>query len=278
MPRQSSVGFLHGQTPYLRVGDGPPLVMIQGLTPDHDVPHGAMRRMALAEAGPLADDFDVYVVNRRKGLVPGESMSSIAAHVVDAIEHDIGGPVFLTGTSTGGSVALQLAVDRPDLVRRLVVVAAAFTLGPRGRALQADMARLIRAGEPQRAWSTMMSDAMPPRLRRLAGPLTWLMGRVMAPEDPSDALVTIDAEDGFDVEADLSRVTAPTLVIGGARDPFYPEELFRRTAAGVPDGRVHIFPTWGHLRTSSSTETRNLILGFMLAGLHDTPGDQDRVA
>jgi pimeloyl-ACP methyl ester carboxylesterase len=49
-------------------------------------------------------------------------MSDIAGHLASAIEHDLGQPVFLQGTSTGGSVALQLAVDRPDLVRRLVVV------------------------------------------------------------------------------------------------------------------------------------------------------------
>jgi pimeloyl-ACP methyl ester carboxylesterase len=80
----------------------------------------------------------------------------------------------------------------------------------------------------------------------------------MVPADPSDLLVTLDAEDSFDVEADLPRITAPTLVIGGSKDNFYTEELFRRTAAGVQDGRVHLFPeassfdrsqpspSWGH--------------------------------
>ena len=77
-------------------------------------------------------------------------MSDIAGHLASAIEHDLGQPVFLQGASTGGSVALQLAVDRPDLVRRLVVVSAAYRLGPRGRELQAELARLIRAGEPGR--------------------------------------------------------------------------------------------------------------------------------
>jgi pimeloyl-ACP methyl ester carboxylesterase len=104
--------------------------------------------MALASAGPMARDFTVYFVNRKRGLQPGESMSDIAGHLADAIEHDLGQPVFLEGASTGGSVVLQLAVDRPDLVRRLVVVSAAYRLGPRGRELQSELARLIRAGKP----------------------------------------------------------------------------------------------------------------------------------
>ena len=110
--------------------------------------------MALTAARPLAQDFTVYVVNRKRGLKAGESMSDIAGHLASAIEHDIGEPVFLQGTSTGGSVALQLAVDRPELVRRLVLVAAAYRLGPVGLAEQAEMARLSGPGGPAKAWAS----------------------------------------------------------------------------------------------------------------------------
>ena len=133
MPGQEAVGFLHDDAPYLKIGQGPPLVMVPGVTPEHDVPRGWQRRMALASARPFARDFTVYVINRKRGLQPGESMSNVVGHLANAIEHDLGQPVFLQGTSTGGSVALQLAVERPDLVRRLVVVSAAYRLGPRGR-------------------------------------------------------------------------------------------------------------------------------------------------
>jgi pimeloyl-ACP methyl ester carboxylesterase len=180
--------------------------------------------------------------------------------------------VFLQGTSTGGSVALQLAVDRPDLGRRLVVVAAAYRLGPRGRELQAEMARLIRAGEPRQAWASVMTAMLPGPLRGPARPLSRLAAGPMVPADPADVLVTLDAEDAFDVEAVLPRVTAPTLVIGGGNDHFYTQELFQGTAAGVQDGRVHIFPGWGHLRAASSTATAHLTLGFLLAGIPIRPG------
>ena len=102
------------------------LVMVQGLTPGHDVPAGWERRMAVTYGMPLARHFIVYSVNRKRGLAPGESMSDIARHLVNAIEHDVGGPVLLQGSSTGGSVVLQLAADRPDLVRRLVTNALAL--------------------------------------------------------------------------------------------------------------------------------------------------------
>lgn len=78
-------------------------------------------------------------------------------------------------------------------------------------------------------------------------------------------LVTIEAEDVFDVTDQLHRITAPTLVIGGGKDIGYSPELFEQTAAGVKDGRAHICPNWGHNRTCMSSTTTKMMLGFMLA-------------
>ena len=262
---QASTGMLSGGIPYLAVGDGPPLVMVQGLTSTHEVPKGMERRMLLSITRPWAEHFRVHVVNRKQGLRPGESMSDIAGHLATAIEAEFGVPVFLTGTSTGGSVALQLAMDRPDLVQALVVVASAYRLGPLGRQVQQDLARLTRAGNPTSGFAGLMTAMMPAPLQRPLHPLARVMARSMAPKDPSDMLVTLDAEDVFDVGEQLDRITAPTLVIGGAKDVFYTCELFEQTAAGVKDGRAHIYPDWGHGRTSTSSTTANLALGFFLA-------------
>lgn len=83
---RGSTGLLTGNVPYLEIGQGPPLEMVQGLT----------------DATSLARHFPVYAVNRKRGLAPGESMLDIAGHPASAIEHDLGQPVFLQGTSTGG--------------------------------------------------------------------------------------------------------------------------------------------------------------------------------
>lgn len=78
-------------------------------------------------------------------------------------------------------------------------------------------------------------------------------------------LVTLEAESVFDVTDQLHRITAPTLVIGGGKDTFNPAELIEETAAGVKDGRAHIYPNRGHNRTCMSSTTTNIMLGFMLA-------------
>ncbi len=130
--------------------------------------------------------------------------------------------------------------------------------------MQAETAALIRAGRTQDTWASMMTSLLPAPLRGPARPLARIVTAPMVPDDPTDLLVTLEAEDAFDVFADLPRITAPTLVIGGTKDPFYPRELFEETAARVVDGRAHVVEGWGHLRTGASAATWSLTLGFML--------------
>lgn len=235
-------GGLAGTIPRLAVGEGPPLVHIVGLTPTCEAPAGMERRVVLSGLRPLLQAFSVFIVNRKPGLRPGESMSDIAGDLAAALDAEFEGQVFLNGTSTGGSVALQLALDRPDLVRALVVIAAAHRLGPSGARLQRELADAIRSGDPVGGWARVVTGMMPTRLQRPARPIARVLARSMAAPDSSDLLVTIEAEDAFDIGDQLDGITAPTLVIGGAKDVFYGRELFERTAAGVVDGRAHIYP------------------------------------
>jgi pimeloyl-ACP methyl ester carboxylesterase len=259
-------GRLSTGVPFMRLGEGPPLVVASGLTPSHANPTGVARRAALRWAAPFAEHFTVHLLNRRVGIAPGSTMADLAADYAGAIERDIGQPVKLHGTSTGGSVALQLAIDRPELVERMVVAAAACRLGEHGRRLQAELARLAEARDARGASALLMQELARGPLRYPARGIGWLMGGAFATDDPSDMVRTIAAEDLFDVEPQLGRIQAPTLVLGGTADTFYSEELFRRTAAGIPGGRPVLFPGRSHMFVAGSQVSAATALGFLVGG------------
>ena len=259
-----SEGRLSPGLPYLKLGQGPPLILATGLTAEHANPTGMWRRMALSWAAPFAEHFTVYLVNRKVGLAPDVTMSDIAADYAAAIEEEIGAPVLLHGTSTGGSVALQLAIDRPELVSRLVVAASACRLSPRGRRVQAELKRLAEAGDGRGSGAFLLGTMAPGPLRLAARGVGWLVGGSFVAEDPTDMIRTIAAEDAFDAEPQLGRISAPTLVLGGAADPFYSEDLFRRTAAGIPEGEVVLFPGKSHMYAAGSKVPAGIALGFLL--------------
>lgn len=263
-PRVDDGRFASG-VPYLRLGSGPPLLVAAGLTAEHENPTGSWRKKAVRWAIPFSEHFTVYLANRRPRLEEDATISDIAADYASAIEDELGGAAYVHGTSTGGSVVLQLAIDRPELVRKLVVCASACTIAPRGKEVQLEVARLAEQGDGRGALRAILQLMLPGQLRFAAGAMGWLFGRGFAADDPTDMVRTVLAEDAFDAEPHLGRITAPTLVIGGENDPFYSVDLFERTAAGIPDGRAIVIPGKSHIYVAGSQETAALALGFLLA-------------
>jgi pimeloyl-ACP methyl ester carboxylesterase len=219
--------------------------------------------VSLFLAARFAGHFTVYVTSRKPGLAAGATMADIAADYAVAIGEGLGGPVAFHGTSAGGAVGLQLTIGYPHLVRRLVLAAAACRLSPSGRQLLAEVARLAQAGDSRRA-SALVGKALSPwLLRHPAGALAWL-GNLFVAGDPADMLITNAAQIAFDAGPELRRVRAPALVMGGSADPYYSEDLFRRTAAAIPAGQAVIFPGKGHLYPAASRTAASIALGFLL--------------
>ncbi|MBN1322295.1 MAG: alpha/beta fold hydrolase [Thermoleophilia bacterium] len=241
-------GFTRDGLPYNRLGDGPrTVVAFPGLNFENRPLRGKEIRFALAPCKPLLPEYTVYVLGRRKGLREGYTLADMADDYAWAIAEEFAGPVDVLGTSTGGSLALQFGADHGDLVRKLVVHSAAYKLGPAGKELQLRVRDLARDGRWREANAALVRFVLAPTwYRGLAVRVASTLMAMNAPDDPSDLIVTIDAEDAFDLHDRLAEIAAPTLVIAGARDPFYTEELFRETAQGIPGARLVIYPDMGH--------------------------------
>ncbi len=233
------------------VGTGRPLVHLCGSTPNHRNPKpGWERRFTLASVLPLVRaGFEVWFTNRWPGMPTDISFAEVAAGHADALAAHFGEPVDVLGHSTGGSLALQLIADRPEVVRRCVVASAAYTLGPVARRAQRSMLRDLRAHGRYTASSIaegLEGMLRPAWIRSLVTPLLQVVSRRIMIENPSDAIAMLAAEDAFDVRDRLEQIQTETLVVCGARDHFWTPEMFTETAYRMPHGKLIMYPHRGH--------------------------------
>jgi pimeloyl-ACP methyl ester carboxylesterase len=73
----------------------------------------------------------------------------------------------------------------------------------------------------------------------------------------------VEAAQTWDVTARLGEITAPTLVVGGTRDPLIPAELARATAAGIAGARLVLLHGRGHLTTMLDPRSTQAIRTFL---------------
>src|SRR6266496_2323764 len=104
-------------------GGGDPLILLHGgLTDSRDF---------TGNFDALAGRFRLLLPERRghghTADVPGPiTVEAMAQDTIAFVEKIVGGPVRLAGYSVGAIVALSVAVRRPDLVDRLVLISGAF--------------------------------------------------------------------------------------------------------------------------------------------------------
>ncbi|MEC3955991.1 alpha/beta hydrolase [Nocardia sp. CDC153] len=240
-----SEGALTHGLPYLAFGSGQPLVFLRWFTPDHANPTGWQRTSEIRTLAPLARHFRVYAVGRAPGMAMGTTMADIATQHAEAIRAEFGSAVNVLGVSSGGSVALQLAADHPDVVRMLVVASSGDTLPMTAKRAQMSYANAVAAGR-RGLHHTAPVMVRSRTLARLAAAILWLADPLARPENPADTAAFLQAEDSFDISERLGEITAPTLVVGGELDAFYPVETFRRTADRIPNAQLTIYRRTGH--------------------------------
>ena len=249
-----SQGYLPCGMPYDKFDGGPRiLVIFQGLVFENKPMAKFMANQLTSMYGPLLDGYTVYIVGRKPGMPEGYTMKDIAGDYAAMIREEFGGPVYVMGVSTGGSIVQHFAADYPDLVRRLVIHSSAYTLNDAARKGQMRCAQLARRRKWTAAFAALMGFSLPEKgfKRVVLKPLYWVLslfaGPIMGiPDDPTDLAVTIEAEDRHDFRERLSEIKAPTLVIAGDKDPFYSAQLFRDTAAGIPGAKLVLYEGMGH--------------------------------
>ena len=246
-----STGISRNGVPYNRLGRGPrTLVVFQGLVFNNEPPSGLSARMMLGNYAFLQEEYTVYLATRKTGLPESYSIKDMADDYAVMIQEEFDGPVDVLGISTGGAIAQHFAAGHADLVRRLVINASAYTLNDAAKEVQMRVGRLAAQGKWREAAKVLMDFALAPlRFSGVISMIASLMFAATAPDDPSDLVVTIEAEDKHNFRDRLGEIKAPTLVIAGARDPFYTEESLRETARGIPNAQRILYPEKGHAPT-----------------------------
>jgi pimeloyl-ACP methyl ester carboxylesterase len=130
LPEHSIVELGPVKIEVLAQGKGPAIVILPSLGRsgnDYDV----VSRM-LSEDGFRVLRPQPRGIGRSEGPMDGLTMHDLAADIARVIEHENASPAIVVGHAFGNFVARQVAADRPDLVRGVVLAAASAGKVPPG--------------------------------------------------------------------------------------------------------------------------------------------------
>jgi pimeloyl-ACP methyl ester carboxylesterase len=235
---------------YHEIGSGPPLLMLHGTGP------GATGWSNFRLTAPaFADRHRVIVPDLprygRSSKVPirGPRLTVLSGIIAGFCEALGVTGANIIGNSMGGQVAMKLAIDRPDLVGRLVVIGSP-PLGP--SAMGPSPAEAIRLIEGYYRGSGPSIEKMRQLLTTLVYDPSFVTDEVVQGRyESSISPETIEANKGplwekENLEGQLDRLTAPVLIVWGQDDRAAPLDIALRMVRELPDARLLVFSRCGH--------------------------------
>lgn len=230
-------------------GQGEPLLLIMGLG-GHSLDWGWIVPQR------LADRYKVILFDNRgsgrsdqpAGPFAIEQMAEDTAGLMDALGID---HTHVFGGSMGGMIALQMALDHPERVDKLVL--GATTAGGRSRIFPPPeiqkyfYPRLDLPAHDYLQWTGAVCyprefiDAHPDIVEKK------IQANLAYPCTLASYMAQLEAFTAFDVDQRLSSIRAPTMVIIGNKDVLIPPPNSFQIAQDIPGAQMRVIEGAGHI-------------------------------
>jgi len=245
---------------YITFGNGTkPLLMIQGLNTRDIKGSGKMLAMMYRI---FAKEYKVYLFDRRKNLPENITVRELAADIVLAMDTLGLKKADVFGVSQGGMIAQYLAIDRPDLVNKLVL---AVTLSRNNATVEKVIGDWIRMTE-QADWKALVNDMAVKmysdayiRKYKMMMPLLTAMQK---PKDVKRFLTLAKACLTCDIYENLDKIKCPVFVIGGKCDKVVTGEASEEIAEKL-GCEIYMYEKLGHAAYEEAKDFNQRVLGFL---------------
>ncbi|MFJ7909235.1 alpha/beta fold hydrolase [Kitasatospora sp. NPDC096204] len=257
----------HGRLAYLDAGTGEPLVLLHGGLLDH--------RSWADQLPALLPEYRVIAPDTR-----GHGASANASRpfrpaddLADLLRHLGLGPVVVVGLSMGGTIALDLALEHPELVRALVIsgngTGESEFKDPWLGELRDEQNAALAEGDGERWLDSFTRLASGPHRRldevdpEVVRRLKEMTRNTVAKHTPDEPQYLVPVTDTW---KRLTGITVPLLAINGGIDSVDHIGLAERVVRTVVDGRAVIVEDTGHYPNMERPEEFNAhLLGFLRA-------------
>jgi 3-oxoadipate enol-lactonase len=167
--------------------------------------------------------------------------------------------VHVVGQRIGGSIAMQVAHDHPDIVRSLVVIGGPASLAQSSLSPGSWLEQVQREGVEAWARSTMERrlGEVSPAMREW-----WTREMGKAPQSVMEGIFRYVST--MDITSLLPQINVPTLVITSDRGALAAVETVREWQLRIPNSRLMVFPSSAyHLAAAMPDECAEATIRFI---------------
>ena len=258
--KESKLNLPNMQLDYITFGRGTrSLVMIQGLN-TRGIKGSALSLAYMYRI--FAKDFKVCLFDRRPDVHDGITVRDMASDIAAAMDALGITNADVFGVSQGGMIAQYLAIERPDLVNKLVLAVTLSKNNNTVRRVVNDWAEMSERGDFKGLVADMAEKMYSEAYVKRYRPLMPLLTVAQKPKDVRRFIILAKACLTCNTYDILDRIKCPALVIGGRQDKVVTgaasEEIAEKLGC-----KIHMYENLGHAAYEEAKDFNKIVYDFL---------------
>lgn len=257
---KTSVVTTHGSTmTYFSFGSGKtPFVMLPGISTR---PVSTLAPAVANAYKDFADRFTVYCFDPVTSPPDGYTIYDTARDTAAALDELGIRSACVFGVSMGAMTAQTLAVERPDLVGKLILSSTASRISPTAEELLRRLNQLAQSGDLQALYLEFAKAVYTPSFfETYKDAITAAFGG--SSQQDIDRFVKLTrAIIDFDIYDELEKISCPVLVIGAGEDKVFGVQASCDIAQKT-GGKLYIYEGYGHAAYDEAPDYKQRLYEF----------------
>ncbi len=213
----------------------------------------------------MAEDFTIYVFDRRQDLPPVYTVYDMAEDTAKALIALGLQDIYLFGASQGGMMALVIAIEFPELVKKMVLGSTSAHIRDDQYASLAGWAEKARAKDGVGLFMAFGEALYPPEVFAQYKDALKAAGESVTAEEFARFVILAEGTKDFNVVPRLDRIRCPVLAIGVYEDAVLDSDATMEIAEKLDersDFNLFMYIGYGHAAFDTAPDYRRRMLDF----------------
>ncbi len=214
----------------------------------------------------LADHYTICLFDRRKELPAEYSLQDMADDTAQAIAAAGLDEVNLFGVSQGGMIAMGIAIEHPELVKKLVLGSTSSDITKETYQLIDKWIQMAKEGRAEDLYLSFGEMLYPEDVFNQSKDLLKAAAKTVTKEDLDRFIILAQSLRDFDITDELDQIACPVLLIGSKDDRVLGVEAAQVIAehlSGRPDFELYLYDGYGHAAYDTAPDYKERVLSFL---------------
>ena len=213
----------------------------------------------------FAEEYTTYLFDRRKNLPSEYSIHDMAGDTAEAIKALGLKDIYLFGASQGGMIAMTIAIEHPELVKKMVLGSTSSCVQPKQQAAVDAWIDLARRKEKKELYQNFGKIIYPPEVYAQYEDYFAEVSKTVEDSDLERFIILAGSIRDFNVTSELVKIDCPTLLLGVYEDAVLDDDATMAIAEKLDyrqDFQLFMYKGYGHAAFDTAPDYRQRIYDF----------------